>query len=71
MKERKQREEKGNGKKNKAGYTADGWAGAVMRKLHAIQKCDLPTDTASSRVASPGLKTEDKGILKNGKWSSL
>ena len=44
MKERKQREEKGNGKKNKAGYTADGWAGAVMQKLLKIQKCDGPID---------------------------
>ena len=63
MKERKQREEKGNGKKNKAGYTADGWAGAVMRKLHAIQKCDLPTDTASSRVACLRLKRKRKGMI--------
>ena len=40
---------------------ADGWAGAVMRKPLANQKSyrrtDLPTDTASSRVACPRLKT--------------
>ena len=40
---------------------ADGWAGAVVRKPLGIQKCDLPTflptDTASSRVACPRLKT--------------
>ena len=46
MKERKQREEKGNGKKNKAGYTADGWAGAVMRKLHAIQQARTGNDAS-------------------------
>ena len=48
---------------------ADGWAGAVMRKPIAIQKCDGrtdrrtdgptdgPTDTARCRVACPRLKT--------------
>ena len=40
---------------------ADGWAGAVMRKPLANQKSDrptdLPTDTASSRVACPQLKS--------------
>ena len=39
---------------------ADGWAGAIMRKLLAIQKCDrrtdVPTDTARCRVACPRLK---------------
>ena len=43
----------------------DGWAGAVMRKLLGIQKCDgwtyrptdLPTDTARCRVACPRLKS--------------
>ena len=45
---------------------ADGWAGAVMRKPIGIQKrdsptyrpTDLPTDTASSRVACPRLKIQ-------------
>ena len=44
---------------------ADGWAGAVMQKPIAIQKCDGrtdgptdgPTDTARCRVACPRLKT--------------
>ena len=43
---------------------ADGWAGAVMQKPLAIQKCDVPTyrptyrptDTARCRVACPRLK---------------
>ena len=46
---------------------ADGWAGAVMRKPIAIQKCyggtDGPTDTASCRVACPRLKIKN-GIYK-------
>ena len=45
---------------------ADGWAGAVMQKPIAIQKCDGltdrltdgPTDTVRCRVACPRLKTE-------------
>ena len=41
----------------------DGWAVAVMRKPLANQKSDvptnLPTDTASSRVACPRLKKMD------------
>ena len=45
---------------------ADGWAGAVMRKPIGIQKrdsptyrpTDLPTDTASFRVACPRLKRQ-------------
>ena len=28
---------------------ADGWAGAVMRKLIGIQKCDRPTDRPTDR----------------------
>ena len=48
---------------------ADGWAGAVMQKPLVIQKCYLPTNTASSRVACPRLKREhmlqEKGE-KNG-----
>ena len=42
---------------------ADGWAGAVMRKLLGIQKCDGPTDwptnwpTWQDVVACPRLKT--------------
>ena len=47
---------------------ADGWAGAVMQKPLAIQKCDgrmdvptdRPTDTAKCRVACPRLKTPRK-----------
>ena len=42
---------------------ADGWAGAVMQKPLAIleifwtdRRTNLPTDTASSRVACPQLK---------------
>ena len=47
---------------------ADGWAGAVMQKPLAIQKCDRRTDgrtdTARCRVARPRLKkvTIRKGI---------
>ena len=40
---------------NKARYT-DRWAGAVMQKPIRIQKCDLPTDTVSFRVACLQLK---------------
>ena len=46
---------------------ADGWAGAVMQKPLAIQKCDGwtdgptdgRTDTARCRVACPRLKIKD------------
>ena len=57
---------------------ADGWAGAVMQKPLAIQKCygriDGPTDTARCRVACPRLKIFKKygsaSALSNGfvKW---
>ena len=47
---------------------ADGWAGAVMRKPLAIQKCDRqtngrtdrPTNRAWCRVACPRLKMNDE-----------
>ena len=37
---------------------ADGWAGAENLENHKCDGCtDVPTDTASSRVAYPRLKT--------------
>ena len=52
---------------------ADGWAGAVMLKLLAIQKCygrrDRPTDTARCRVSCPrrkSLKYKKKRKKVNG-----
>ena len=50
---------------------ADGWAGAVMRKLLVIQKCDgrtdgrtdRPTDTARCRVACPRLKSVGENFI--------
>ena len=41
---------------------ACGWAGAVMQKLHAKEKCyrptDSPTDTVTYRVACERLKIQ-------------
>ena len=39
---------------------ADGWAGAVMQKLLAIQKCYGRTDPARCRVAHPRQKKNDE-----------
>ena len=36
---------------------ADGWAGAVMQKLLAIQKCDLPTDRRTDGPTRQGVES--------------
>ena len=35
---------------------ADGWAGAVLRKLLGIQKCDGPTDRRTYRPTRQGVE---------------
>ena len=64
---RKRKKEKKQGRIH-GNPVADGWAGAVMRKPLAIQKCygptdrqtDGPTDTARCRVACPRLKRGER-----------
>ena len=67
---------KGERNRNKQGRihgnpVTDGWAGAVMRKWLAIQKCygptNRPNDTAMCRVSCPLLKREKERRWKKEK----